>query len=198
MEQFKRSFSRELTGVDFTTGDTTWKEATILTNDPSFTAWGWAIVSINGKVLKSGCIKTAPEHKKSRIRVSDDRTRRTVEIVQTLLKLIKDHNITYILSEAPHGSQNASAAVMIGIVLGITTTISECLGIPIEYYSEQDSKKAILGKKAATKEDMVEAIDRLYEVNWTNTKYIDEAVADALAVHYVASKQSQILKYMKR
>jgi Holliday junction resolvasome RuvABC endonuclease subunit len=170
----------------------------ILTNDPSFTAWGWAIVDERGKVYKSGCIKTTPEQKKRRIRVSDDRTRRTEEITKYLLNLISDYGVTYLLSEAPHGSQNASAAVMIGIVIGVLVGISETLNIPIEWYSEQDSKKCLLGKKAATKDDIVEAIDRLYEVDWTKTKYIDEAVVDALAVHYVASKQSQILKYMKR
>jgi len=168
----------------------------ILTNDPSFTAWGWAIVDGRGRVFKSGCIKTAPETKKRRIRVSDDRTRRTEEITKYLLKLIRDHNITYLLSEAPHGSQNASAAVMIGIVIGVLVGISETLNIPIEWYSEQDSKKCLLGKKSATKDDVIEAIDRLYEIDWTKTKYIDEAVADAMAVHHVATKQSQILKYM--
>ena len=167
----------------------------ILTNDPSFTAWGYAVIDTKDNyILESGCIKTAPEQKKRRIRASDDRTRRTKEIVQTLLGIIRSHNIGFILSEAPHGSQNAQAAIMIGMVAGITTAIAECLDIPIEFYSEQDSKKAVLGKKAATKEDMIEAIDKIYEVEWTGTKYIDEAVADALAVYYVATKQSELLK----
>ena len=170
---------------------------TILTNDPSFTAWGYAVLDEKG-IIEAGCIKTAPEQKKRRIRASDDRTRRASEIVQNLLKLIKDYDIKYILSEAPHGSQNANAAIMIGMVAGITTAIAECLEIPIEYYSEQDAKKAVLGKKAATKEDMIEAIDKLYEVDWRKIKYIDEAVADALAIHYVASLQSSTLKMMKR
>jgi len=170
----------------------------ILTNDPSFTAWGWAIVTPAGKVLVRGCIKTAPEHKKTRIRVSDDRSRRAGEITRILLVLIRKWNVGLILSESPHGSQNAQAAVMIGIVTGITTAIAECLQIPIEYYSEQDSKKAVLGKKAATKEDMIEAIDRLYEMDWANVKYFDEAVADAMAVFHVAKQQSQMIKMMGR
>jgi Holliday junction resolvasome RuvABC endonuclease subunit len=169
----------------------------VLTNDPSFTAWGYAVIDNRG-IVDSGCIKTAPEQKKRRIRASDDRTRRASEIVQALLQLIKDYNVTYILSEAPHGSQNANAAIMIGMVAGITTAIAECLDIPIEYYSEQDAKKAVLGKKAATKEDMIKAIDRLYEVDWTKIKYIDESVADAMAVYHVATKESQMLKMMRK
>lgn len=194
----ERTRTRKLTGINFETGETTWQEATILTNDPSFTAWGWAVLNGKGEILNQGCIKTAPEAKKLRTRVSDDRTRRSIEIIQTLLNVIKKYNVRFIVSESPHGSQNASAAVMIGIVSGILASIGECLGIPIEYYSEQDSKKAVLGKKAATKEEMVEAIGSLYDVEWAEIKYIDEAVADALAVHYVASKQSQIIKMMRQ
>jgi len=174
------------------------KDLIILTNDPSFTAWGWAVLDGRGEIKAIGCIKTAPEHKKTRIRVSDDRTRRTIEIVQELLRVIAKYKINYIVSESPHGSQNASAAVMIGIVAGILATVGECLQIPVEYYSEQDSKKAVLGRKAATKEAMIEAIDRVYNVAWQRVKYFDEAVADALAVHYVASRQSQMLKMMRQ
>ena len=171
----------------------------ILTNDPSFTGWGWAVLNPEGVVLSSGCIKTEPEHKKKRIRVADDRTRRAAEITRTLLKIIRRDNIGLILSELPHGSQNAQAAVMIGIVAGITTAIAEGLNIPIEYYSEQDAKKAVLGKKAATKSDMVYQIMLLYPSKWYNhIKYHDEAVADALAIHYVATQQSQMLKMMKK
>lgn len=167
----------------------------ILTNDPSFTAWGWAIVQ-NGKIIESGCIKTAPEAKMKRIRKGDDRTRRTSEIVHTLKDLISKYPIKLILSELPHGSQNAAAAVMIGIVTGVVQTISDVYGIALEWYSEADSKKYVLGKKAATKEEMIKAISKLYEVPWTNIGYKDEAVADAIAVYHVASKQSEVIKFL--
>lgn len=171
---------------------------TILTNDPSMRAWGWAILTCKGKVLASGCIKTEPGHKKKRIRVSDDTTSRAGEITRKLIELVKKYNVRLILSEAPHGSQNAKAAVMIGLVTGITVALSECLNIPIEYYSEQDAKKAVLNKRAATKDEMVHAIEKLYDtVCWKNAKYKDEAIADALAVHYVASQLSPLVKMLK-
>lgn len=170
----------------------------ILTNDPSFTAWGWAIVDEVGNVVDSGCIKTAPETKKKRIRKSDDRINRMEWIIDILYNLIDEYNVEFILFEAVHGSQNAQAAIMMGAVTGIIVTIAKSRDIPFESYSEQDAKKTLLGKKAATKEDIIEAIDRIYEVDWTRIKYIDEAVADALAIHNVATKQSQLLKAMKR
>lgn len=169
----------------------------ILTNDPSITAWGWAVIVGNGKVLEAGCIKTAPEQKKRRIRKSDDTSRRASFVIQELLRIIKKYKISYILSESPHGSQNASAAVMIGMVTGITCTLSECLEIPIEYYSEGDSKKCLLGKLSASKGETVAAIKKLYDVPFRNVKYIDEAIADAVAVYHVASKESTTIKLFK-
>ena len=58
--------------------------------------------------------------------------------------------------EAIHGSQNASAAVTIGIATGIYKHCLIHLDIPLEKYWEQDAKKMLLGKKAATKEDVIE------------------------------------------
>jgi Holliday junction resolvasome RuvABC endonuclease subunit len=176
------------------------KELVILTNDPSITAWGFAVLNAKGYIFESGCIKTAPEQKLRRIRKSDDTCRRVSEVNQRLLELIRKWKVNYLLSELPHGSQNASAAVMIGITTGIGQTLSDALEIPIEWYSEGDSKKAVLHKQSASKGEMVEAISKLYRTPpWkTHTKYIDEAVADALAIHHVASLQSPILKYMKR
>jgi Holliday junction resolvasome RuvABC endonuclease subunit len=172
------------------------KHLTVLTNDPSFTAWGYAIIK-DSKIIESGCIKTAPENKKSRIRKSDDTVRRISEINKILLELIRRHEVDFILSEAPHGSQNASAAVMIGIVAGMVQTISDTLEIPVEWYSEMDSKKFVLGKKAAVKSEMIEAIKKLYDVPWKNIKYSDEAVADAIAVYHTAVGLSPTLKLLK-
>jgi Holliday junction resolvasome RuvABC endonuclease subunit len=67
----------------------------------------------------------------------------------------------------------------------------------MESYSEQDSKKCLLGKKAATKQETIEAIKKLYDVPFTGKKNHDEAVADAIAVFHVASKQSGVLKFLK-
>ena len=175
-----------------------WKptEFNILTNDPSMTAWGWAVVTHAGKVLETGCIKTKTEGKKRRIRKSDETTQRASEIIMELLRVIRQYNIRLILSESPHGSQNASAAVMIGMVAGIVQAIADTLEIGVEWFSEQDSKKCLLGKNSATKQETIDAIHAKYNGWRTGTKYIDEAVADALSVFYCASKQSPTLKFL--
>ena len=172
--------------------------SSILACDPGFTAWGWAVLSPAGYIYETGCIKTAHENKKTRIRKSDDRTRRTSEIVHELLRLIKKHDIKLMVIEAMHGSQNAQAAVTIGIAAGIVQTLSDVLDIPVEYYSEQDSKRCALGKKAATKEDIINRMNEIFDVDWTEIKYVDEAVADSLSVFYCAQQNSQMLKMLTK
>ena len=170
----------------------------ILTNDPSMTAWGWAVINREGRILATGCIKTKTEGKKRRIRKSDETTQRASEIIMKLLEVIRAFDIKLILSESPHGSQNASAAVMIGMVAGIEQAIADTLGIGIEWYSEGDSKKALLGKISATKLETIHAVVAKLHYAPCGTKYIDEAIADALSVYYCATKYSSTLKMIKR
>lgn len=170
----------------------------VLTNDPSMTAWGWAVIGFNGNIIDFGCIKTESQHKKQRIRKGDDTVRRCSEISRELIGIIRKYNVTYMLSELPHGSQNASAAQMIGMVVGVAQTISDCFNIGIEWYSEADSKKAVLKKISSTKTEMVTAICHLYkDFNKTGVKYKDEAIADALAIHHAAILNSSTLKFLK-
>jgi len=185
----------------------------VLACDPSITAWGWAVLDQKSKILDCGCIKTASNHKKLRIRKGDDSISRITVLVESLLSVIKTYNIKFIVSELPHGSQSAVAADAIGIVKGIMQTISICSGIGIEWYSEGDSKKALLGKLSGEKIETIWAIDKLYKVPirgnvkkgpkgniiaiWSGSSYIDEAVADSLSIHYTASLVSPVLKAMQ-
>ena len=173
-------------------------ELVILSNDPSITAWGYAVVTVSGEVLETGCIKTAPDNTKKNIRKADDRIRRISEINRTLLQAIKKHNVGYILSEAPHGSQSAVAAIMIGMVSGMAQTMSDCLEIPVEFHPEGDVKKYVLGKRSAAKDEMIQAMKRDIGFDPCGTKYIDEAVADALGVYMTAIGTSEALKLAKK
>lgn len=171
----------------------------ILTNDPSITAWGWAVVEfINGQpsILASGCIKTAPDYKKKRIRKSDDRVRRFEDIARELQRIYDKYNIDWVLSELPHGSQNASAAVMIGAVAGLISCYAVINELPIEWYSEGDAKKHLLNKRSASKNETIDCIIKHYGKGWfQDIKYKDEAVADALAVFHIAKDTSPSLKH---
>lgn len=169
----------------------------IMANDPSLTAWGWAVLEPDGTVIDTGAIKTTPSPAKMRIRKGDDRVRRITELNNQLIKVIKEHKVSYLLSELPHGSQSAVLATMIGMICGIQQTISDCLGIPVEWFSEKDAKTALAGRSSLTKKETIERIDKLYNVEWHGTKWENEAVADALAIFHVATQQSNVIKMMR-
>jgi Holliday junction resolvasome RuvABC endonuclease subunit len=87
---------------------------------------------------------------------------------------------------------------MIGMVAGVLQTISDWTDRGIEWYSEADAKKAALGKISATKQEMISRMSMVYpDTRWTEVKYKDEAIADALAIHCVAMEQSPVLKFWK-
>lgn len=173
------------------------KHPTVLACDPSFTEWGWAVLK-NHYVIDSGCIKTKPEAKKRRIRQGDDRIRRTHEILVALMEIIGEHKIEFIVTELPHGSQNARGAMMIGIVIGVLQTISDLWEIPIEWFSENDAKKALLGRISASKAEVIQAVEETFEDRITGPKYVREAIADAMAIYNVAQQQSSALKILLR
>lgn len=175
-----------------------YSKGTVFAWDPSMTAWGWAIMTFDGLVVDFGCIKTAPEGKKSRIRKSDDRCRRISEINTRLMELIKKYNVKLIVSEMQHGSQSAVAATMLGITIGMTQTLSDTLDIALETFSEGDSKLHLLGKRSAAKTETIEAISKKYVIKFTGKKYIDEAVADSISIFHVASKMSSTMKMLRK
>lgn len=172
----------------------------VMTNDPSMTAWGWAILDKFGKVCASGAIKTKPIEKKLRIRVGDDNIRRITEINTELLRIIDEYNPALIVSELPSGgSQSAIAATMLGFVTAILQTIAIVKDIPIEWFSEGDAKMAVCGKRSIEKNEMVLLMRKKNStMPFLNVKWRDQAVADSLAVYYAAKKQSSILRLLTK
>ena len=169
----------------------------IMACDPSFTAWGWVV--LEGHIPQAqGVIVTKPEVKKKKIRAGDDQARRVREIIQQLDRIIEKYHVQYIVSELPHGSQNYKGAVMIGIVTGILEGFNVLRNIPLEWYLENDAKRALLGRLSASKDEVKQAVADLYKVYWTGVKYADEAVADALAIYYAAECSSPTIKFMNR
>jgi Holliday junction resolvasome RuvABC endonuclease subunit len=172
------------------------KKVSVICFDPSFTAWGYCVFS-QGQCTAVGVIKTSSESKQRRIRKGDDRIRRINEIATLLNDLLIEHNVKLMLCELPHGSQSASAAVMVGAVSGIVETLSVCRGIPAEYYSEGDTKQRLLHKRAASKDEMIAAIKKQYTIPFTGVGYRDEAIADAVAVYHEARYSSSSLKLLE-
>lgn len=165
----------------------------VLAIDPSLREFGLSVIS-EGKVLHGYCIKTDPKNKKLRIRKGDDNVRRVSEINEVLLSTLIQYDINYIVSELPSGTQSASAATALGLAIGIVQTAAMSFDIGIDWYSEGDAKKCLLGKTSAEKIEVFNAIHSKYKFAWPKAQYKRYAIADSLAVYHVARKNSAVLK----
>jgi hypothetical protein len=89
----------------------------ILTLDIAFASMGWAVMN-KGKVIDCGAIKTE-KTKNKQTRVSDDRAWRAAILSKELNEIIVDNNVGAVVGELPSGSQNAIAANLLGMAMGV-------------------------------------------------------------------------------
>jgi len=154
----------------------------ILALDIAFASMGWAVIE-KGVVVECGTIKTA-KTKNKQTRVADDRAWRCAQIAQELKRVIDEHNVGGVVGELPSGSQNASACSMLGMAMGVVVGVIETTGLPAEWISPTDSKKAATGRRSASKEEMMDWCRKAHPYyTFPKTKTVFEHVADAIAAY---------------
>lgn len=161
----------------------------ILTNDPSFTAWGMARMLLDTDTLELELqelmlVKTS-KTKEKRARVSSDKLDRATTLSNAFLKMAKGVNA--IFSEVPSGAQDANSANAFGIVVGILAAAP----IPITQVMPLETKEATGLGKNATKDQIIQwAFDRYPHPTWLRARgkadgpliADNEHLADAIAV----------------
>lgn len=107
-------------------------------------------------VEKLVIISTEKAGVKKSVRASSDRLRRAVEVKECVFDVVE--GCTFVFSEVPTGSQSSSAAWSFGIAIGIMA----CLPVPMIQVQPDETKMASVGKKTATKAQMIEWAHALY------------------------------------
>jgi len=154
----------------------------ILALDIAFKNTGWALLE-KAKLIKYGTIRTEKSTRKT-TSVSNDKADRAAHIASELMVLIQENKVQGIVAELPSGSQNASAANLLGWASGVVVAVATCGSIPCEWISQGDSKKASLGVRAATKEATMEWATQEYSyITFPSAKCHFEHVADALSAY---------------
>jgi len=132
------------------------EEAMIISLDIGFSNTGWSIFN-KGGLLDIGVIQTKKTEKRM-VRVSDDNVRRCIEIANEIDKLKQKYGLQGVLGELPSGSQNARAANQFGLIIGTVGVAAHFLGLPAEWCSQQEVKKATTGNRFGGKDDVMTAI----------------------------------------
>lgn len=154
----------------------------VLALDIAFGNLGWSVVC-KGQPVAFGTIKTAKSKVKS-TRVSDDKATRAASIAEELKAIILEHKVAGIVGELPSGSQNAASSNLLGYANGVVVGVATAYSLPCEWISEGDSKKAAIGKRTGTKEEMMAwARAKWPSVEFPKTITWFEHVADSLAAY---------------
>lgn len=170
----------------------------VLGLDPAFAAFGVVeaeldIATLEITIRDMHLIKTEKQAGKG-YRVSSDNLRRAREISTALKQYYPDNYL--IFSEIPQGSQSAKACTALGIAVGIVASGP----LPIVEVTAFEVKKEAVGKKTASKKEMIDWATNLHpEASWLTKKqkgdisFINdnEHLADAVGVIHAGIKTAQ-------
>ena len=173
----------------------------VLGLDPAFAAFGVVLAELNLDtldidILNMELIKTEKMAGKG-YRVSSDNLRRAQSINTALVQHYPE--ATLVFSEIPQGSQSAKACTALGIAVGIVA----CCPLQIIEVTAFEVKKEAVGKKTASKDEMIQwATARYPGADWkmkVRKKVLsftndNEHLADAIGVIHAGIKTSQFLQ----
>lgn len=164
------------------------------------TATGWVAIDKNNpseyeSMVDYGCITTTPD-KRCKLK-SEGNVKRAQFVSNKLIEIIDKYSVKVICTELPSGSQNASAATQLSLVVGSIIGITQSLKIPISLITPRGLKKIVTGSSTASKKEVINTVkprfkmlDLLEENDMTNKKW--EAVGDATGA-YISLKNDDIV-----
>jgi len=166
--------------------------------DPAFKNWGIArawldVETLDIEVSRLRLVQTEKRSGKD-VRVNSDDLRRARELREAMLEETSDCAV--IFAEIPSGSQSARSNMGFGIAIGVIA------GAPVNVIQVQplEAKIAAVGKKTASKDDMIAwAVDNYPHSDWLTRKLKgeirytndNEHLADALAIIRAGIKSEQ-------
>jgi crossover junction endodeoxyribonuclease RuvC len=134
--------------------------------DPGFASVGYATLVFNTGaapfVHEFGIIRTAKSDKKQKVLAVEDNLRRTMEIATKLRWLCTLHRTVGICAEAMSFPRSSSVAAKMALAWGAIASLSEAAMIPILQATPMQVKKAVTGVKTSTKDEVIEAVEKLY------------------------------------
>lgn len=176
-------------------------EIKIVGMDPSLRNWGVVRASLDVNTMEisvenMSIIQPAKEDPLSvkTVRKNSDDLRRSKWLYERMIDQCKGASIA--IAEVPVGSQSSRAMASYGICIGLLSTIQ----IPLIQVTPNEVKLASVGKKTATKNEMIDwSYKKHPEADWKTRKSKGEVVlindnehlADAVAAIYAGISTDQ-------
>jgi Holliday junction resolvasome RuvABC endonuclease subunit len=164
----------------------------ILGIDGSLTATGLSLIqtdtSVAPHIVWECCVRTEPAKRQQRIYAADDDGRRIDEIASAIDGAVR--RASWVAIEAPAGAQSAVAAKALGLVYGCSRAIAVVHRRPVLVVQAGEAKRLATGDRDASKARMVEWAEGWGGRIVATTKPAREAIADARALVYAATKSA--------
>ena len=160
--------------------------------DAAFANFGLCRARIHDGLIQPSelqLISTEGQDKKV-VRKSSDDLRRAKELINPFVSFCRSSTIAF--AEVPHGSQSARASWSLGIAVGV---LAAC-PVPMIQVSALEVKLATVGRKNASKDDMIQWATTLYpNLNWIRCRgritNANEHLADAVATIHAGIKTNE-------
>jgi Holliday junction resolvasome RuvABC endonuclease subunit len=172
--------------------------------DPGFASLGFVVVDLVPRphVVRFGVFETKATSKKRKVLSTEDNLRRAVLIARCLRDLATCTPRTVaICAEAMSFPRSSSVAAKVAMTWGAIASLSEAANIPILQASPQQVKAAVCGVKTASKEEVQNAVARLYpeivQLRANVARGAWEHPHDALAAAHLML-ESDVVKMMRR
>jgi crossover junction endodeoxyribonuclease RuvC len=146
----------------------------VLGIDPGTIKMGWAIMQHQGSnvsLLECGCFK-----EKTTMAMS----RRLLSMHYHLCDVVKKYKPDVVCIEKAFVGVNAASALSLGCARGVVMVVAEMCGARIQERSASAAKKGLTGKGRATKEEVIQAVNRFFSIQ------AGEDAADAVAMAFSA------------
>jgi Holliday junction resolvasome RuvABC endonuclease subunit len=139
--------------------------------DPGFASFGAAVVVVEpgyGYVANVSVLRTEKSARKLCVNSVEDNARRVFELGRSLVDLLawadaKHGGVDVVCAESMSFPRQASVAGKMCLAWGMLLRIVQERDIPLVQASPQAIKKALTGNKAASKEDIAEAVGKRFD-----------------------------------
>lgn len=160
---------------------------------------GMGVVVAEGRtIIYAGTSRTQKSGKRG-LRVADDDADRCQQHARFLLGVIREWRPQGAVVELPHGgAQGARANRSMGMATGVVAAVLEAAGLPAEWVTPAEVKKAATGRKDASKADVEQAVRRAFawQAEPPRTKAEAEHVFDAAGA-LLAAEHGTLLRALR-
>lgn len=141
--------------------------------DPGTRITGYGVIDCDGpkmQMVDYGCIKPPPSEK-----LSD----RFLILFKGMEEILAKHIPDVLVVESQFVNKNPQSAMKLAMARAVIILAAKLRGIPVYEYSPRKAKQAVVGRGAATKDQVGKMVQLLLKLK---TASVQEDAADALAL----------------